>query len=93
MDLAQSTMGRYFSPRSSGGGVKPRRKGRDERVDRRIVAMAPERGAPIRVKGAIYRALDRSAHSRAARRTSVKSSFLTDAAGLSDRAEPSPIVG
>jgi len=34
--------------------------GRYERVDGRIVAMAPERGAHLRVKGAIYRALDRA---------------------------------
>ncbi|HEY0421743.1 MAG TPA: Uma2 family endonuclease [Rhodopila sp.] len=34
--------------------------GRFERVDGRIVAMAPERGAHLRVKGAIYRALDRA---------------------------------
>jgi Uma2 family endonuclease len=35
-------------------------RGRYERVDGRIVAMAPERGAHLRVKGAIYRALDRA---------------------------------
>ena len=34
--------------------------GRYERVDGRIVAMAPKRGAHLRVKGAIYRALDRA---------------------------------
>ncbi len=34
--------------------------GRYERVDGRIVAMAPERGAHLRVKGAIYRALHRA---------------------------------
>ena len=34
--------------------------GRYERVDGRIVAMAPERGAHLRVKGAIYKALDRA---------------------------------
>jgi Uma2 family endonuclease len=34
--------------------------GRYERVDGRIVAMAPERGAHLRVKGAVYRALDRA---------------------------------
>lgn len=32
--------------------------GRYERVDGRIVAMAPERGAHLRVKGPVYRALD-----------------------------------
>jgi Uma2 family endonuclease len=35
-------------------------KGRFERVDGRIVAMAPERGAHLRVKAAIYKALDRA---------------------------------
>ena len=34
--------------------------GRYERVDGRIVAMAPERGAHPRIKGAIYKALDRA---------------------------------
>ncbi len=34
--------------------------GRYERVDGRIVAMAPERGAHLRVKGAVYKALDRA---------------------------------
>ncbi len=34
--------------------------GRFERVDGRIVAMAPERGAHLRVKGAIYRTLTRA---------------------------------
>jgi len=35
-------------------------RGRYERVDGRIVAMAPERGAHLRIKGAVYRALDRA---------------------------------
>ena len=35
-------------------------RGRYERVDGRIVAMAPERGAHFRVKGAVYRALVRA---------------------------------
>jgi Uma2 family endonuclease len=35
-------------------------KGRFERVDGRIVAMSPERGAHLRVKGAVYRALVRA---------------------------------
>ncbi len=35
-------------------------KGRYERIDGRIVAMAPERGAHLRIKGAVYRALDRA---------------------------------
>ena len=35
-------------------------RGRFERMDGHIVAMAPERGAHLRVKGAIYRALHRA---------------------------------
>ena len=35
-------------------------KGRHERVDGRIVAIAPERGAHLRVKGTVYKALDRA---------------------------------
>jgi Uma2 family endonuclease len=35
-------------------------KGRYERVDGRIVPMAPERGAHLRVKGAVYTALKRA---------------------------------
>lgn len=35
-------------------------KGRFERVDGRIVAMAPERGAHLVIKGAVYRALYRA---------------------------------
>ena len=34
--------------------------GRYERVDGRIVAMAPERGAHLSVKGAVYKALGRA---------------------------------
>ncbi len=34
--------------------------GRYERINGRIVAMVPERGAHLRVKGAIYKALDRA---------------------------------
>jgi Uma2 family endonuclease len=35
-------------------------RGRYERVDGRIIAMAPERGAHLRIKGAVYKALDRA---------------------------------
>jgi Uma2 family endonuclease len=35
-------------------------RGRYERVDGRVVAISPERGAHLRVKGAVYRALDRA---------------------------------
>jgi len=35
-------------------------KGRYERIDGRIVAMAPERGAHLRMKAAVYKALDRA---------------------------------
>ncbi len=34
--------------------------GRYERVEGRIVAMSPERGAHLRAKGAVYKALDRA---------------------------------
>jgi Uma2 family endonuclease len=34
--------------------------GRYERMDGRIIATAPERGAHLRVKGAVYKALDRA---------------------------------
>ena len=35
-------------------------RGRYERVDGRIVAMAPERGAHLRAKVAVYKALERA---------------------------------
>jgi Uma2 family endonuclease len=35
-------------------------RGRYERIDGRIVAMAPERGAHLRMKAAVYKALDRA---------------------------------
>src|ERR1700733_3223340 len=60
MDLAQLGMDRYYSREEFRRWCEAQTKGRYERVDGWIVAMAPERGAHLRVKGAIYRALDRA---------------------------------
>ena len=60
MDLAQPRTDRYYSREEFRRWCEAQTKGRYERVDGRIVAMAPERGAHLRVKGAIYRALDRA---------------------------------
>ena len=58
MDLASAETGRYYSREEFRRWCDAQPKGRYERVDGRIVAMAPERGAHLRVKGAIYRALE-----------------------------------
>ncbi len=50
----------YFSREAFRRWCEAQTQGRYERVDGRIVAMAPERGAHLRVKGAIYKALDRA---------------------------------
>jgi Uma2 family endonuclease len=60
MDLASSETDRYSSREEFRRWCAAQPKGRYERVDGRIVAMAPERGARLRVKGAIYKALDRA---------------------------------
>ena len=60
MDLASTATERYYSPEEFRRWCDAQPKGRYERVDGRIVAMAPERGANLRVKGAIYMALDRA---------------------------------
>jgi Uma2 family endonuclease len=60
MDLAQFGTDRYYSSEEFRRWCEAQTKGRYERVDGRIVAMAPERGAHLRVKGSIYRALDRA---------------------------------
>jgi Uma2 family endonuclease len=60
MDLAQLGTDRYHSREEFRRWCEAQTKGRYERVDGWIVAMAPERGAHLRVKGAIYRALDRA---------------------------------
>jgi hypothetical protein len=73
MDLAQPGTDRYYSHEASRRWCEALKKGRYERVDGAIVATAPERGAHLRVKGAIYKALDRAVadagvHCLAARR-------------------------
>jgi Uma2 family endonuclease len=60
MDLAQPGTDRYYSHEASRRWCEALKKGRYERVDGAIVATAPERGAHLRVKGAIYKALDRA---------------------------------
>jgi Uma2 family endonuclease len=60
MDLASSETDRYYSREAFRRWCDARPTGRYERVDGRIVAMVPERGAHLRVKGAIYKALDRA---------------------------------
>ncbi len=60
MDLALPTTDRHCSREEFRRWCEAQPKGRYERRDGRIVAMAPERGAHLRVKGAIYRALDRA---------------------------------
>jgi Uma2 family endonuclease len=60
MNLASPDMDRRYSREEFRRWYEAQSKGRYERVDGRIVAMAPERGAHLRVKGAIYKALDRA---------------------------------
>jgi Uma2 family endonuclease len=60
MELARPETDRYHSREEFRRWCEAQKKGRYERVDGVIVAMAPERGAHLRVKGAIYRALDRA---------------------------------
>ena len=60
MNLAQPRNDRCYSREEFRRWCETQTKGRYERVDGRIVAMAPERGAHLRVKGAIYKALDRA---------------------------------
>ena len=60
MNLASPRTDGYYSREAFRRWYDAQPQGRYERVDGRIVAMAPERGAHLRVKGAIYRALDRA---------------------------------
>ncbi len=60
MDVAQPRADRYYSREEYRRWCEAQPKGRYERVDGAIVAMAPERGAHLRIKGAIYKALDRA---------------------------------
>ena len=60
MDLAQPRADRYYSREEFRRWCEAQTKGRYERVNGRIVAMAPERRAHLRVKGAVYSALKRA---------------------------------
>jgi len=60
MDLASPETDRRYSRQEFRRWYEAQPRGRYERVDGRIVAMAPERGAHLRVKGAVYKALDRA---------------------------------
>jgi Uma2 family endonuclease len=60
MNLASPTPDGYYSREEFRRWCDAQPRGRYDRVDGRIVAMAPERGAHLRVKAAIYKALDRA---------------------------------
>jgi hypothetical protein len=60
MDLASPDTTRHYSREEFRRWCEAPPRGRYERMDGRIVATAPERGAHLRVKGAIYWALDRA---------------------------------
>lgn len=60
MNLALPDADRFYSREEFRRWCEGQPKGRYERVDGRIVAMAPERGAHLRAKGSIYRALVRA---------------------------------
>jgi len=60
MNLASPSADRYYSREEFRRWCDAQPKGRYERVDGRIVPTPPERGAHLRVKAALYRALDRA---------------------------------
>ena len=60
MDLASPEPDGYYSREEFRRWYDAQPTGRYERVDGRIVAMAPERGAHLRVKAAVYIALRRA---------------------------------
>jgi Uma2 family endonuclease len=60
MNVASLDLNRRMSREAFRRWCEAQPKGRYERVDGRIVAMAPERGAHLRVKGWVYKALDRA---------------------------------
>ena len=60
MNRASPEMDRYYSREAFRRWCDAQPKGRHERVNGRIAAMAPERGAHLRAKRAIYKALDRA---------------------------------
>ena len=60
MSLPSSELDRRYSREEFRRWCEAQPTGRYERLDGRIVAMAPERGAHLRAKGAVYKALDRA---------------------------------
>ena len=60
MTLSSPETDRRYSREEFRRWCEAQPRGRYERVDGRIVAMAPERGAHLRVKGAVFKALDRA---------------------------------
>ncbi len=58
MDIAAPETDRLYSREEYRRWAEAQPRGRFERVDGRIVTMAPERGAHLRIKGAVYKALD-----------------------------------
>jgi Uma2 family endonuclease len=60
MSFAQSEPEGYFSREAYRAWCDAQPRGRFERVEGRIVAMAPERGAHLLAKAAVYRALYRA---------------------------------
>ena len=60
MDLASPEPDGYYSREAFRRWCDAQPTGRYERVDGRIVPMAPERGAHLRVKAAVYIALRRA---------------------------------
>ena len=60
MTLSSPEADRRYSREEFRRWCEAQPRGRYERVDGRIVAMAPERGAHLRVKIAVYKALERA---------------------------------
>lgn len=60
MNLASPNTDRRYSREEFRLWYEAQPKGRYERVDGLVMAMAPERGAHLRVKGAVFKALDRA---------------------------------
>jgi Uma2 family endonuclease len=60
MNHASPDMSRTYSREEYRHWYEAQPNGRYERLAGRIVAMAPERGAHLRVKGAVFKALDRA---------------------------------
>ncbi len=60
MNLAQSKTDKYYYREQFRRWCEAQTTGRYDRVDGWIVAMASERGAHLRIKGALYKVLDRA---------------------------------